>query len=97
MVVSLVAEHGILDARASVVVAPGLQRTESVVVAYGLSYPAACGIFPDQGLNPCPLHWQADSLPLDHQGSLRQGSYLSGSLLLNQCLFLQQIHSHFTK
>ena len=21
----------------------------------------ACGIFPDQGLNPCPLHWQADS------------------------------------
>ena len=21
----------------------------------------ACGIFPDQGLNQCPLHWQADS------------------------------------
>ena len=21
----------------------------------------ACGIFPDQGSNPCPLHWQADS------------------------------------
>ena len=21
----------------------------------------ACGIFPDQGLNPCSLHWQADS------------------------------------
>ena len=20
----------------------------------------ACGIFPDQGSNPCPLHWQAD-------------------------------------
>ena len=30
----------------------------------------AChGIFPGQGLNLCPLHWQADSLPLDHQGS----------------------------
>ena len=29
----------------------------------------ACGIFPDQGLNPCPLHWQADSQPLRHQGS----------------------------
>ena len=25
--------------------------------------------FPDQGSNPCPLHWKADSLPLDHQGS----------------------------
>ena len=24
---------------------------------------------PDQGLNLCPLHWQADSQPLDHQGS----------------------------
>ena len=22
----------------------------------------------DQGLNPCPLHWQAVSLPLSHQG-----------------------------
>ena len=22
---------------------------------------AACGIFPDQGSNPCPPHWQADS------------------------------------
>ena len=26
-----------------------------------LSCSAACGIFPDQGSNPCPLHWQADS------------------------------------
>ena len=25
--------------------------------------------FPDQGLNLCLLHWQADSLPLNHQGS----------------------------
>ena len=28
-----------------------------------------CGIFPDQGSNPCLLHWQADSLPLSHLGS----------------------------
>ena len=28
------------------------------------------GIFPSQGLNPCLLHWQVDSLPLNHQGSL---------------------------
>ena len=33
----------------------------SVVEAHGLSCPAACGIFPNQGLNPCPLHLQADS------------------------------------
>ena len=30
---------------------------------------ATCGIFPDQGSNPCPLHWQVDSSPLSHQGS----------------------------
>ena len=33
----------------------------SAVVAHGLSCSAACGIFPDQGSNPCPLHWQAYS------------------------------------
>ena len=27
----------------------------SVVVAHGLSCPTTCGIFPDQGLNLCPL------------------------------------------
>ena len=27
------------------------------------------GIFPDQGSNQCPLPWQKDSQPLDHQGS----------------------------
>ena len=41
----------------------------SVIVAHGPSCSAACGIFPDQGSNPCPLHWQADSQPLCHQGS----------------------------
>ena len=54
---------------ASAVVAPGLQREGSVVVARGLTCSVACGIFPDQGSNPCLLHWQADSLPLSHQGS----------------------------
>ena len=29
----------------------------SVGVAHRLSFPAAWGIFPDQGLNLCPLHW----------------------------------------
>ena len=45
------------------------RRAGSVVVAHGPSRSAACGIFPDQGSNPCPLHWQADSQPLCHQGS----------------------------
>ena len=51
----------------SVVVVCRLQSAGSVVVAHGLSCSAACGIFPDQGLNPSPLHWQADSYPLCHQ------------------------------
>ena len=37
-------------------------------MAHGLRCSVACGIFPDQGLKPCPLHWQADSQPLHHQG-----------------------------
>ena len=47
----------------------GSRHAGSVVVAHGLSCSAACGIFPDQGSNPCPLNWQADSQPLHHQGS----------------------------
>ena len=47
----------------------GSRHAGSVVVAHGPSCSAACGIFPDQGSNPCPLHWQADSQPLRHQGS----------------------------
>ena len=47
----------------------GSRRAGSVVVAHGPSCSAACGIFPDQGSNPCPLHWQADSQPLHYQGS----------------------------
>ena len=40
----------------------------SVVAAHGLSCSVACGIFLDQGLNSCPLHWQVDSYPLHHHG-----------------------------
>ena len=61
---SLVAEHGLQ--------AGGhrqLQHVSSGVVAHSLSCPAAWGIFPDQESNLCPLHWQADSQPLDYQES----------------------------
>ena len=47
----------------------GSRRAGSVTAAHGTSCSAACGIFPDQGSNPCALHWQADSQPLHHQGS----------------------------
>ena len=45
----------------------------SVAVAHRLSCPVACGIFLDQGSSLCPLHWQADSYPLYHHSSPRQG------------------------
>ena len=35
------------------------------LVAHGLSCPAACGFFPDQGWNLCPLHWEVGSWPLE--------------------------------
>ena len=47
----------------------GSRHAGSVVVTHGPSCSAACGILPDQGSNPCPLHWQADSQPLRYQGS----------------------------
>ena len=49
----------------------GSRHAGPVVVAHGPSCSTACGIFPDKCSNPCPLHWQADSQPLRHQGSLQ--------------------------
>ena len=83
-VASLVVEHGLkahglqwLWHTGSVVVARGLQSTGSVVMVHGPSCSAACGIFLDQGSNPCPLHWQADSQPLRHQASPRERRVLT--------------------
>ena len=53
----------------SVVVVPGPKSTHSIIMALRLSCSVTCGIIPDQGSNLCFLHWQADSLPLSHQGS----------------------------
>ena len=60
---STVVAHGSLSA------ACGLWSNGSIVVVHRLSCSTACGIFLDQGSNPCLLHWQADSLLLSHQGS----------------------------
>ena len=38
-----------------------------MVTLLGPSYPVACRIFLDQGLNLSLLHWQVDSQPLGHQ------------------------------
>ena len=75
-VASLAAAHGLWGNPASAAAAHrlgscalGLESAGSVVVVNALSCSQACGIFSNQGSNPCLLHWQADSLPLSHQGS----------------------------
>ena len=60
---------GLLLSRPLLLRSTGSRRAGSVIVAHGPSCSAACGILPDQGSNPCPLRWQADSQPLRHQGS----------------------------
>ena len=44
-----------------------LQHVGLVVMACELTCSAACGIFPDQGSNLCPLRWQVGSLPLSQR------------------------------
>ena len=53
----------------STVSTPRLQGTASIVGAHRLSCSPTCGMFLDQGSNPCLLHWQSDSLSPSHQGS----------------------------
>ena len=53
-----IAVHGLLVAVVSLVGETGSRHTGSVVVGHGLRCSIADRIFPDQGLNPCPLHWQ---------------------------------------
>ena len=63
----------------------------SGVVVCGLSFSTARGIFPDEGWKLCPLHWQADSQPLEHQGSPQsQGfeSHLGRVMRLIVCVVL---------
>ena len=64
----------------------GSRRSGSAIVAHGPSCSAACGTLPDQGSNLRPLHWQADSQPLRHQGS--PGSLLLKYLFINSPLEL---------
>ena len=73
----------------------GSRRIGSVVVVHRLSCSAACGIFLDQGLNLCPLHWQVDSNPLHHQGSPTRCYTLSVPPALLQAVRLQWERGEF--
>ena len=53
----------------SAAAAPRLQSPGWIIVACRLSCSSSCGIFLDWESNLCLLQWQADSLPLNHQGS----------------------------
>ena len=68
----------------------GSRRTGSVVVAHGPSRSVACGIFPDQGSNLCPLHWQADSPPLCHQEAPPSFSWWVWLMVYQFCLSSQR-------
>ena len=55
------------------------------VLVHCLSCSVACGIFRDQGSNPCLLHSQVDSLPLSYQGSslfLKKEKFLYAILII---------------
>ena len=65
----------------------GSRRSGSVVVAHRPSCSAACGIFPDQGSNPCPLHWHSTTAPPGKPNQL----ILNSSLILGSSeVFLKQ-------
>ena len=55
-----------------------LQHSGSAVVVHGFSCFVACGIFPDQGLNLCPLHWHHCTNGLvDHWSTVPPGKFCS--------------------
>ena len=85
---------GLLRSVAPLVMAPRLESTGSIAVAPGLGCSAASGFLLAQWLNPCLLHWRAESLPLSHQGSPKRTLPACGSnlrkILLPICLLRNQ-------
>ena len=77
----------------------GSRRAGSVIVAHVPSCSVACGILPDQGSNPCPLHWQADSQPLHHQGSpgCFQFWVIMNNLAINICMQVNMFSTQLDK
>ena len=60
------------------------RRVGSIVVVHRSNCRPAYEIFPDQGSNPCSLHWQAGSSLLDHQG---RPTYSCFNLIICQLLY----------
>ena len=56
-----------------------LLSTGSVVAARGRRCPRAWRSLPDQGSNPCPLHWQVDYHWLDRQRDPQEGTSVQAS------------------
>ena len=80
------AVHGLLIAVASLVEhRQALGRLGLVAVACGLSCSAVCGIFLDQGLNLCPLHWQA-VLTTAPPGKSKLSVFLLSNLQSSLCI-----------
>ena len=78
---------------ASLAGAPGCSA--SAVAVPRLRFPMAGRNFLDQGWNPCPLHWQADSSPLGHQGSPRLGTCWPWSLEICYLFFVSWCNFSF--
>ena len=81
-----------LGAQALVAVGHVLSSCCSGVVAHRPSCSASRGILPGQELNLRHLHWQVDSLPLSHQGSLSY-SILSVMLPFSSVQFSHSVMS----
>lgn len=86
------------SSRCDVVAAPAsehrhLAARAPALVEHRLSCSVARGVFLDQGLNACPLHWQMDSQSLDHQRSPPL-SFLQSNLPIYFPL-LSQLHPNF--
>ena len=67
-----------------------LWRTGSVV-AHRLSCSQACRIFLVQGSNLCLLHWQVDSLPLNHQGNPSLDLFIWRTVVVDLTLNIPEI------
>ena len=85
---------GLSLSRPLLLLSTGSRRAGSAIVAHGPSCSAACGILPDQGSNPCPLQWQADSQPLRHQGSPCPAISILSALQLPAMELAWLLHPH---
>ena len=80
--------------------APGFWSSGSGSAAGGAQGAVTCGISPDQGSNPCLLHWQARSFPLGYQGApvVLLGSSFFPHLFLSfteiHCMYVCMNESH---